>query len=106
MTHEAGATFAGQGLSDDQLLAEIGTIIMGGFETTAHTLAFTLFCLATNPEAEAAVITELRELGLLARSESPIAHSLRHEDLRCMPRITNAIKEAMRMYPVVAGFPR
>ena len=77
---------------------------MGGFETTAHTLAFTLFCLATNPQAEAGVVSELREMGLLA-SSGP-GRALQHEDLRSLPRVTNAIKEAMRMYPVVAGFPR
>lgn len=95
----------GKGLSDDQLQAEIGTMIMGGFETTAHTLAFTIFCLATNPEAEAAVVAELRAIGLAA-SDKINHRKLQHDDLRNMPRVTNAIKEAMRMYPVVAGFPR
>lgn len=30
------------------------------YETTANTLAFSLFCLATHPEAEAKVVAEIR----------------------------------------------
>lgn len=30
------------------------------YETTANTLAFSLFCLATHPEAEAKVVEEIR----------------------------------------------
>ena len=97
---------AERGLSDDQLKAEIGTMIMGGFETTAHTLAFTIFCIATNPAAEASVVAELQGLGLLATSSQPNPRQLQHTDLKGMPYINNAIKEAMRMFPVVAGFPR
>ena len=81
-------------------------MIMGGFETTAHTLAFTIFCIATNPAAEPSVVAELQGLGLLATSSQPIPRQLQHNDLKGMPYINNAIKEAMRMFPVVAGFPR
>lgn len=81
-------------------------MIMGGFETTAHTLAFTVFCLATNPAAEAAVVEELQTLGLVPEEGSLKGRPLQYEDLRNMRQVTNAIKEAMRMHPVVAGIPR
>lgn len=97
--------YAGERLSDEQLQAEIGTMIMGGFETTAHTLAFTLFSISTNPTAEAAVVSELLDLGLIGTAKQS-RRLLQHEDLRNMPHISNCIKEAMRMYPVVAGVPR
>ena len=97
---------AGKPLCDAQLKAEIGTMIMGGFETTAHTLAFTLFCIATHPEVEATILAELQSLGLAAKQGAPQARPLEYDDLRNMPYITNVIKEAMRMFPVVAGFPR
>lgn len=32
------------------------------YETTANTLAFSLFCLATHPEAEAKMVAEIRAL--------------------------------------------
>lgn len=96
---------AGEALSADQLKAEIGTMIMGGFETTAHTLAYTLMCICTKPQAEAAVLSELESLGLLmGPDKSP--RDLQFEDTRNMPEISNVIKEAMRLYPVVTGVPR
>ena len=93
-------------MSDEQLKAEIGTMIMGGFETTAHTLAFTIMCISTSPPAEAAIISELDSLGLLKTTSRPTPRALEFADLRSMPEINNAIKEAMRLYPVVAGVPR
>ena len=92
-------------LSDNQLRAEIGTMLMGGFETTAHTLGFTLMCLSTNPQAEAAVVSELEGLGLLA-GPGKVPRDLQFDDLKNMPEISNVIKEAMRLHPVVAGVPR
>ena len=41
---------------------------MGGFETTAHTLAFTLFCIATHPHVEDKILAELQSLGLVGGS--------------------------------------
>ncbi len=40
-----------------------------GFETTAHSLSWTLALLAAHPEAEAVVVEELRSRGLLATPE-------------------------------------
>lgn len=78
---------------------------MGGFETTAHTLSFTLFSIATNPSVEAKLVEELAGLGLLGLPGKP-ARQLQHEDLRKLVYTGNVIKEAMRKYPVVAGLPR
>lgn len=35
-------------ISDERVLAEIGILFVGGFQTTAHTISWTLFCIATN----------------------------------------------------------
>lgn len=35
-------------ISDERILAEIGILFVGGFETTAHTISWTLFCIVTN----------------------------------------------------------
>ena len=96
---------AGQPLSDARLKAEIGTFIMGGFETTAHTLSFTLFALAANPHVQARLAAELAAAGLLHRPGCP-ARQLEPDDLRALPYLCNVLKESMRMYPVVAGIPR
>ncbi len=96
---------AGLGLTDKQLQAEVGTFIMGGFETTAHTLSFTLFCIATNPHVEERIADELRDLGLL-NADGSQGRPLQADDLNLLAYLSNVIKESMRMFPVVAGFPR
>ena len=48
------------------MVAEIGTFLMGGFETTAHTLSFTLFCVANYAEVQDKFAAELGALGLLS----------------------------------------
>lgn len=63
-------------------------------------------CIATNLQAEAAITKELDQLGLLMTPMRQSPRALTFDDLRSMPNITNAIKEAMRLYPVVAGVPR
>jgi len=78
---------------------------MGGFETTAHTLSFTLFALAANPHVQARLAAELAAAGLLHRPGCP-ARQLEPDDLRMLPYLCNVLKESMRMYPVVAGIPR
>ena len=95
----------GKGLTDQQIQAEIGTFVMGGFETTAHTLSFTMFSIATNPDVEAKIVEELSAMGLMD-APGKLARPLQHDDLRNLSYISNVIKEAMRKYPVVAGFPR
>ncbi|BDA51402.1 probable cytochrome P450 4V2 [Coccomyxa sp. Obi] len=97
----------GSQLSDAQLTAEIGTFLMGGFETTAHTLSFTVFCIANNLEVQDRITAELTSLGLLrghdGKSES---RGLQYEDLPKLSYLDSVLKESMRMFPVVAGFPR
>ena len=96
---------AGQPLSDARLQAEIGTFIMGGFETTAHTLSFTLAALAMHPAVQARLAEELNAAGLVASAERP-ARQLAYNDLRALPYLCNVLRESMRMFPVVAGIPR
>ena len=96
---------AGLGLTDRQLQAEVGTFIMGGFETTAHTLSFTLFCIATNPDVEKKIAEELQDLGLL-NADGTLGRPISAEDLSVLSYLGNVIRESMRIFPVVAGFPR
>ena len=104
-TPRALAACAGQPLSDARLQAEIGTFIMGGFETTAHTLAFTLAALAMHPVVQARLAAELDAAGLVGKAECP-ARQLEYDDLRGLPYLCNVLRESMRMFPVVAGIPR
>lgn len=117
-------------LSDDSLQAEVGTFIMGGFETTAHSLSFTLFCIATSPGVQDKIVAELAQHRLLSSLLSAAggvrkptvvpSHSrttrtydceevhatMQYDDIAKLSYLNCVIKEAMRMYPVVAGLPR
>eukprot|EP00887_Chlorella_sp_A99_P007381 scaffold2.g7381.t1 len=53
----------GAGLADYQIVAQCNTLIAAGFETTANALSFTLYLLATHPEAEARVAEEVDAFG-------------------------------------------
>lgn len=77
---------------------------MGGFETTAHTLSFTVFCIANNLNIQDRIAAELTSLGLLSGKSE--ARGLQYEDLPKLSYLDSVLKESMRMFPVVAGFPR
>jgi cytochrome P450 len=59
----------------------VGLFWAAGFETTAHTICWTLFLLATHPDAEAKLCAELATLGLLATPEKPVPNPLQWEHL-------------------------
>ena len=82
---------------------------MGGLETTAHSLSFTLYCIAGNPEVQEGIIQELIQNNLIpsggvcADSSTPV---LQYEHLTHLRYLDAVLKESMRMYPAVTGFPR
>ncbi|MEW5298014.1 MAG: hypothetical protein WDW36_001178 [Sanguina aurantia] len=50
-------------LDDDEVIQQAITFILAGYETTANTLAFAVYLLAVNPEAEARLIAEVDAFG-------------------------------------------
>ena len=114
----------GRPLSPAALAAEVGTLVLGGFETTGHVLAFALLRVAACPRARAEVERELRDAGLLlappsppssppsssrSSSSSPYPLSPRlpsSADLRGLPYLQAVAKEALRLHPTVPGVPR
>ncbi|CAK0783590.1 hypothetical protein CVIRNUC_006789 [Coccomyxa viridis] len=93
---------AGQPLPDDRIAAEIGVFFTGGFETTGHTIAWTLFMISVHPEVEARVLAELRALQLMPSAKRPQPRAMEYDDMARLTYTSNAIKEAMRMLPVLA----
>jgi enediyne biosynthesis protein E7 len=88
---DAGARW--RGLRD-----ELVTILLAGHETTASTLSWTWYLLATHPEAASAVRAE----AVSVLGDRPPGF----EDLAALPYTTMVIQEAMRLYPPVWGLPR
>ncbi|XP_031708834.1 cytochrome P450 4T8 [Anarrhichthys ocellatus] len=88
-----------QGLSDEDIRAEVDTFMFAGHDTTASGLSFILYSLACNPEHQK-----------LCREE--IIHALDGEDtfawehLSKIPYTTMCIKESLRLYPPVPGISR
>lgn len=87
---------AGQEFRFDQkdLVAQVLTFLMAGFETSASTMVFTLYELALNQ-------------GLQDRIRQQVKHvadkhgGVTYEAIAEMTDLNNAVSEALRMYPVV-----
>lgn len=86
----------GIGLTEAEVAANIVTFIGAGHETTANTLAWTLFLLAKHPEVRAQVEAE---------AASRHAHPLVDWPER-LPWTRAVIEEAMRLYPPAATLTR
>ncbi len=83
----------GSGMTDPQLREEAMTLYLAGHETTALTLTWSWYLLATHPAAEAKLVDEWRRV-LGGRSPTP-------DDLPNLPYTDAVLTEAMRVYPPV-----
>uniref|UniRef100_A0A8C0IRQ4 Cytochrome P450 4B1 n=1 Tax=Chelonoidis abingdonii TaxID=106734 RepID=A0A8C0IRQ4_CHEAB len=84
----------GDGLSDEDIRAEVDTFMFGGHDTTASGISWTLYCLAMYPEHQQKCREEIREL--LGDQET-----IQWDDLGKMPYTTMCIKESIRIFPPV-----
>ena len=87
----------GNPMSDKQVRDEIVTLFVAGHETTATSLAWSLYLLARDPEAHARARAEAQAFA---------GRSLRFEDLPALGYCLKVFKEAMRLYPPVYFFGR
>ncbi|RNL68278.1 cytochrome P450 [Streptomyces sp. I6] len=92
---EHGDPAAGRRLLQEELV----TLLLAGHETTASTLGWTLLLLARHPHIRDLVREEARSV--LAGGRVPEA-----EDLHKLTYTTQAVQEAMRLYPPVWILPR
>eukprot|EP00878_Enallax_costatus_P001345 GHUV01001492.1.p1 GENE.GHUV01001492.1~~GHUV01001492.1.p1 ORF type:complete len:559 (+),score=128.36 GHUV01001492.1:1110-2786(+) len=89
-------------IPESRVLSEIGILFVEGFETTGHTTSWTLFNIASVPGVQEKIAEELDTLGLLAKPGCPRPRELEWDDLKRLPYLIAATKEAMRMLPVVS----
>lgn len=88
----------GEPLPDALVRDEAVTAFFAGHETTARTLTFAWYALATHPRVEQRLHQELdRVLG----RDSPSV-----EQLKRLPYTLNVIKEVLRLYPPAPFYPR
>jgi cytochrome P450 len=83
----------GRPMPDNQLVTEIITLIVAGYETTALTLNWSWYLLARNPEAERKFADEIEEF-----RADPLPQPA---DARKPSYIRQVLDEAMRLYPPV-----
>jgi cytochrome P450 len=88
----------GNPMSDAQLRDEVMTLFLAGHETTAIALSWTCLLIAKNPEIEAKLTEEIREV--LGDREPAI------EDIPRLRYTEMILKESMRLYPAVWGIGR
>ncbi|CAN9513814.1 unnamed protein product [Ophioblennius macclurei] len=88
-----------QGLSDEDIQAEVDTFMFEGHDTTASGLSFIIYCLACHPEHQKLCREEINEV--MAGKKS-----MEWEDLNKIPYTTMCIKESLRLYPPVPGMAR
>jgi cytochrome P450 family 110 len=86
----------GAPMTDDELIDELRTLVIAGHETTATTLAWTLWELYRSPDALDALVTALDALG-----DAPAPEAFAQ-----VPRLAATCDEALRMHPIVPFYRR
>ncbi|MEL7187725.1 MAG: cytochrome P450 [Pseudomonadota bacterium] len=89
----------GNPFTDDELLDELFTLIVAGFETSANTLNWAWYLLAHHPEVEAKLIEE-------AQRCIPSVSALSAEATVDMTYTQQVLEETLRLYPPVWLFTR
>jgi cytochrome P450 len=89
------------------VVAQANTFLLAGMETTANSLAFSIYLLATHPEAEARLMAEIDALAASKAGAGSDGHvglpDLVPEDLECLPFTSAVIDEAMRLFPAAGA---
>jgi len=91
-------------LTDEEVIAQVRTIMFAGHETTARTLTFALWEFAKNRRVQEKLRAEIKEtLGRIRmRGDSDFTVS----DIDSMPYLLAVGKEVLRVYPVAIEIPR
>ncbi|MBT8086835.1 MAG: cytochrome P450 [Gammaproteobacteria bacterium] len=89
----------GQPFSDEELLDELMTLIVAGFETSANTLNWVWYLIARHPDVEAKIIDE-------AQRNLPNVSAVSADSVNAMSYTQQVLEETLRLYPPVWLFTR
>jgi len=89
----------GQQFTDKELLDELMTLIVAGFETSANTLNWVWYLVSKHPDVEAKLIDEANRI-------LPNVSAVSAENLAAMEYTQQTLEEALRLYPPVWLFTR
>ncbi len=90
---------SGTPFADKELLDELVTLVVAGFETSANTLNWAWYLLATHPEVEQRLLNESCEL-------LPDASTVTHARAADMTYTQQVLEETLRLFPPVWLFTR
>ena len=85
---------AGNGLTDVEMVNELATFFVAGFETTTGGISFLMYCLCRYPEWQVKCREEIQEV---LRERDVIEY----EDISKFVLVTNCLKESLRLYTPV-----
>ncbi|KAJ0062255.1 hypothetical protein NL108_002609 [Boleophthalmus pectinirostris] len=91
----------GQGLSDEEILAEANTFMFAGHDTTASAICWTLYNLARHSDYQEKCREEVMEL-----LKEQNGQEIQWEDLTSLPFTTMCIKESLRLHSPVQAVTR
>ncbi|MBT8089518.1 MAG: cytochrome P450 [Gammaproteobacteria bacterium] len=89
----------GQPFTDAELLDELMTLIVAGFETSANTLNWVWYLIARHPDIEERLLAE-------ARQALPNVSAVNADTINSMQFTQQTLEEALRLYPPVWLFTR
>ena len=89
----------GVAFTDKELLDELMTLIVAGFETSANTLNWVWYLLAGHPEVEDRLLAEIGQT-------MPSVDSVSAENATAMTYTQQVLEETLRLYPPVWLFTR
>uniref|UniRef100_H3AKP5 Cytochrome P450 family 4 subfamily F member 22 n=1 Tax=Latimeria chalumnae TaxID=7897 RepID=H3AKP5_LATCH len=91
----------GNGLSDEDLMAEVDTFMFEGHDTTASGISWVLYNLACHPQYQDKCRDEITQL-----MQGKETEELEWDELSQLPFITMCIKESLRIHPPVTTIAR
>lgn len=83
-------------LTEEEVRNEVTSIFIGGFETTASSIGYTLFLLGNHPDVQAKVHEEIDSI-----FADDMERDVTIEDVKQLKYMECVVKESMRLYPPV-----
>ncbi|KAJ7478616.1 cytochrome P450 [Mycena galericulata] len=85
-------------LSEDELLSQMRTIILGGHETTANSFSWAVLELARQPQIQSRLRGEIHRMQRTVQARG--SYEFTTADIESMPYLSAVVKEVLRFHPV------
>ncbi|KAK4512250.1 uncharacterized protein ATC70_002946 [Mucor velutinosus] len=82
----------GEGLTDENIRDQVVTFLIAGHDTTANTLAWTLYEFTRNPEVETKVLQEIANAGITSDKLPTV------EQISSLKYLSKVLKEVLRLH--------